>query len=90
MFILLICSILTGAILGMRLKVLVLLPALFLIFILAGKGAVPHDNPSAILLGILISGAGSQLGYLAGVVLRFVLAPSASTATLSRTATARS
>jgi hypothetical protein len=93
MLTLLISSMLAGAIFGMRVKVLVLLPALFLLFVLViGKGTVPHDNPSAILLAIFISGTGTQFGYLAGIVLRFTLVPAPaqrpSTATLSTTVSA--
>jgi hypothetical protein len=89
MLILLLSSMLAGAIFGMRLKVWLLLPALFLVFVLViGKGTVPHDNPSAILLAIFISGVGTQIGYLAGVILRFTLTPtrtpSSSTGTLAR------
>jgi hypothetical protein len=68
-------SLLTGAVLGMRFKVFVLLPAIFVIAasILAIEVATSHTAGWA---GIVVAAAvvTLQIGYLCGVAVRYALA----------------
>ena|ERR1043166_1278606 len=75
MFMLLISSALLGAIVGLRFKVLVLLPALFLLFLLVlGLGVLRGESLPEILLASVVGGTGLQLGYLCGAALAFAVA----------------
>jgi hypothetical protein len=66
---------LLGAILGMRFKVLILIPviAFALIAILVG-GVTRGDSVSAILFAIALVSIGLQLGYLTGIATRYTIA----------------
>ena len=66
---------LLGAILGMRFKVLVLIPviAFALIAILVG-GVTRGDSASAILIAIVLVSIGLQIGYLSGIATRYTIA----------------
>ena len=67
--------ILVGALLGLKFNVLVLIPAhVFAIVTFAGQGLLHGDGIGAILLPIVLSAAGLQLGYLIGVVIGLRLA----------------
>ena len=67
-------SLLVGAVLGMRFRVLVLLPAIFaaLLAILA-VGISSSINFPVIALAMVLATACLQLGYLGGVATRHVL-----------------
>jgi hypothetical protein len=68
-----ILSILVGAVLGMRLKVSILIPAIgFLIAGIAAIGAVRGDGVSSIATAAILAVVSLQLGYLAGSTTRFV------------------
>jgi hypothetical protein len=63
-----IVTLLTGALLGMRFKVLVLVPtvALAIVAVLAG-GIAHHEEAGSIGLAMLIATIGLQVGYLGGL-----------------------
>jgi hypothetical protein len=63
-----IITLLTGVPLGMRFKVLVLVPtvALAMVAVFAG-GVAPHEEAGSIALAILIATVGLQVGYLGGL-----------------------
>jgi hypothetical protein len=66
-----IISFLAGAALGLRYKVMILVPAVFLAMTLAaiiGVGSANHFWPT--VLAMLILGTAVQFGYLAGVAIR--------------------
>jgi len=75
MMIVALLSLLTGAVLGMRFKVLVLLPAIAAVLPIAlGAGIVrDHAFGPAMLIGVAAV-ASLQIGYLAGVGVRHALA----------------
>jgi hypothetical protein len=66
---------LLGAVLGMRFKVLILIPAIAfaLIAILVG-GVARADSVSAILIAIVLTSIGLQIGYLSGIATRYSIA----------------
>jgi hypothetical protein len=75
MTIILILSLLTGAVLGMRLRVFILIPATGLVLaLIAGGGLVRGDVPSAIVIAMAMAAFSLQLGYLGGSTTRFVVA----------------
>jgi hypothetical protein len=75
MTILAMTAMLVGAVLGMRFKVLILAPA-FLIgsVTILGTGLAQNNSLWSILLGMVLVMAALQMGYLAGTVIRFVIA----------------
>jgi hypothetical protein len=73
-------SVLLGAILGMRFKVLVLIPVGFAINAVVAAAIVRGDGLSTMLLADALVLCGLQLGYLGGMFARYrlVLARAAS------------
>jgi hypothetical protein len=66
-----IISFLAGTALGLRYKVLILVPAVFLAMTLAAIiGVGSADHFWSIVLAMVILGTAVQLGYLAGVAIR--------------------
>lgn len=75
MTIIAILSILTGAVLGMRLRVFILVPATGLaLTAIAGCGLARGDALSSVALAMAFAAAGLQLGYLGGSTARFFVA----------------
>jgi hypothetical protein len=76
---------LIGAILGLRFKVLVLVPA-FVISSVAifGTEKAHSDNPSSILLTVLLAITALQMGYLAGALICSLVAKTRARKDLSR------
>jgi hypothetical protein len=71
---LLILSVLVGAVLGIRLRVIALIPAMAFAFAaIAGIGAARGNAPSLIAVTMVFAAISLQLGYLAGSATRFVL-----------------
>jgi hypothetical protein len=69
-----IVTLLTGILLGMRFKVLVLVPALALAIGAVLAGGVAHqEDAGAIALAMLIAAVGLQLGYLGGLSVNHAL-----------------
>jgi len=66
---------LLGAVLGMRFKVLILIPAIAfaLIAILVG-GVARGDSVSAILVAVVLASICLQIGYLSGIATRYSIA----------------
>lgn len=72
MSLLLISVFLLGAVLGMRFKVLVLIPAVGFILISIAIGGVVHGDAVSVMLIAAVLGLGClQLGYLCGAVARY-------------------
>ncbi len=70
--ILLVC--LTGTVLGMRFKVFILAPAIgFTIVAVFAAGMARGDGLSAILVGGLLALICLQMGYLGGVLTRYIM-----------------
>ena len=67
---------LIGAILGLRFKVLILVPAAFVISSVAifGTGLAHSDNPSSILLTVFLAITALQMGYMAGALICSIVA----------------
>ncbi len=64
-------SIVAGIVLGLRYKVLVLVPAVMFVMIFAAIiGVARADSFWSIVLGVVLLGTAIQLGYLAGVAFR--------------------
>jgi hypothetical protein len=75
LMILMILSILFGAALGMRFKVLVLFPAIFVtLALVAGFGATYGKGMWPTVLAMVLSVTCLQMGYLGGTVARSVIA----------------
>jgi hypothetical protein len=71
---LLILSVLVGAVLGMRLRVLIILPVIGFAFVtIAGIGAARSDALSLIATVMVLTAISLQLGYLLGSAARFVM-----------------
>ena len=66
---------LIGAILGLRYKVLILVPA-FIISSVAifGTGMARSDNPLSILLTVFLATTALQMGYMAGALICSIVA----------------
>ena len=65
-----------GAALGVRFKVLVLVPAIGLAFIAILAGGVARgDSVSTILIAIVLASSCLQIGYLCGILVRYGIAP---------------
>ncbi len=76
MMTLLLLSILIGAVLGLRLKVTILIPAIVLAVVgLACIGAARGDAFSSIALVMVLAAISLELGYLGGSASRFVMSP---------------
>ena len=72
--ILLVC--LTGAVLGMRFKVLILAPAIGVTFIaVSATGMARGEGLPTILLAGLLALICLQIGYLGGVLTRYTMTP---------------
>jgi hypothetical protein len=70
-----ILSVLIGAVLGMRLKVLILIPAIGLFVIgVAGIGTARGDGIWLVASTVVLAAICLQLGYVAGSTTRFVMA----------------
>jgi len=66
---------LIGAVLGMRFKVLILIPAIGLAWIvILAAGIAREDNVSAILIAAVLASSCLQIGYLCGIVTRYITA----------------
>jgi hypothetical protein len=75
LMILLIISMLIGAVLGMRFKVLVLFPGIFFSSMLLAAAAVANGSTLwSAVLSMVLSATGLQIGFLGGVATRFVVA----------------
>ncbi len=72
---LIILSTLVGAVLGMRMRVVILFPAIGVFFVaIAGLGLVRGDDLWPIALAMVLAAISLQLGYLAGSTTRFAIA----------------
>jgi hypothetical protein len=70
-------SVLVGAVLGMRLRVLILVPAMGFSFIaIAGIGTARGDPLYLVALAMVFAAISLQLGYLVGSTARFITASS--------------
>jgi hypothetical protein len=68
-------SVLVGAVLGMRLKVLILIPAIgFFVIGIIGIGTVRGDGLWLVVSPAILAITCLELGYLAGSTTRFVMA----------------
>jgi uncharacterized membrane protein len=66
---------LIGAVLGMRFKVLILIPAIGLVWIvILAAGIARDDNVSAILIAAVLASSFLQIGYLCGTATRYSIA----------------
>jgi len=66
---------LIGAVLGMRFKVLILIPAIGLaLIVILAAGVARDDNVSAILIAAVLASSFLQIGYLCGAVTRYSIA----------------
>ncbi len=66
---------LIGAVLGMRFKVLILIPAIGLAWIvILAAGIARSDSISAILIATVLASTCLQIGYLCGTVTRYSVA----------------
>jgi hypothetical protein len=76
MYTLLLLVCLTGAVLGMRLKVLILAPAMgaTIVAVLAAGMARGQDLPAILVAGLLALIC-LQIGYLGGVLIRYTMSP---------------
>ena len=69
MLILAMAAVLLGAVLGLRFKVLILLPAAVVaVTIMIAAGSIEHSGFSAIAVDAVLVLAGLQMGYLAGTI----------------------
>jgi len=74
MMILALISLLAGAALGMRFKVLVLVPAIgFTLLVAAGTGLGRGDSLGTVLLMAAAAVASLQIGYFGGGIIRYVM-----------------
>jgi hypothetical protein len=92
MFILLISSASLGVMLGLRFKVVVLLPGLFLMMLFVlGLRILRAESVMEILLAAVVGGTALQLGYLCGAAISFAVATACPPrpAALSRSTTSR-
>ena len=68
MMMLAVITFLAGALLGMRFKCLVLVPALAFVVVAVLSGGIAHsEDGSSIALAIVIASVGLQAGYLGGL-----------------------
>jgi predicted neutral ceramidase superfamily lipid hydrolase len=75
MMILALISLLAGAALGMRFKVLVLVPAIgFILLVAAGTGLGRGDSLGTVLLMAAAAVTSLQIGYFGGGIIRYVMA----------------
>jgi len=75
MTMLILSMLLIGATLGMRFKVLVLIPAIGLASIAIFAGGIARgDGASVVLIAAVVASGGLQVGYLCGILARYRLA----------------
>jgi hypothetical protein len=75
MLVLMILSLIFGAVLGTRFKALVLFPPIFISAALIAAAAIAHGGGLwSAVLSIALCTAGLQIGFLGGVATRFVVA----------------
>jgi hypothetical protein len=75
MLIVMLISILVGAVLGMRFKVVILVPGVaFGLFAVTAAGLAHRDSLGTVALVMVLIATGLQLGYLFGTATRFVVA----------------
>ena len=68
-------AVLIGAVLGQRFKVLILVPAIIIgLAVILAIGMAHHDNLWSTLLAMALITTALQIGYLGGIVIRFVIA----------------
>ena len=68
-------SVLVGIILGLRFKVMILVPAITLATLLAVTVGVARAYPFwSIVMAIILLGSAVQIGYFVGIVMRGVIA----------------
>ena len=68
-------STLVGAVLGMRMRVLILFPAIGVFFVaIAGLGLIRGDDLWPITFAMALAAISLQLGYLVGSATRFAIA----------------
>jgi hypothetical protein len=68
-------SLLVGAVLGQRFKVMVLIPAIAIVLVLAAGTGVTHAHTAwSIVLMATTAATSMQIGYLIGIGIRHVLA----------------
>ncbi len=67
---------LIGAALGMKFKVLILIPAIGFALIAVVAGGIAYgDSVSAILIAAVLASSSLQIGYLCGTVMRYSIVP---------------
>jgi hypothetical protein len=72
---LLLLALLIGAVLGMRFKVLVLIPAIGLIVpAIVAAGMIRGESVASLAVIAIVAGSCLQIGYLAGAVTRYATA----------------
>jgi hypothetical protein len=70
-----IIHVLAGAALGLRFKVMILVPALTLTMLFAAIIGVAHDDQFwSIAVAMILLGTAIQVGYLAGILIRAKIA----------------
>ena len=68
-------SALAGIVLGLRFKVMILVPAITLAMLLAATAGIARAYPFwSIVMAIILVGSAVQIGYFVGVVMRAVIA----------------
>jgi hypothetical protein len=73
---LLLLAILVGAVLGMRFRVLVLIPAIGLtVATILAAGMIRGESVASFAITAILAGSGLQIGYLAGAIARYATAP---------------
>jgi hypothetical protein len=72
---LMLLALLVGAVLGMRFKVFVLIPAIGLtVPIILAVGMIRGESVASFAVTAILAGACLQIGYLAGAVTRYTIA----------------
>jgi hypothetical protein len=70
----LVVALLVGALLGLRFRVTIVVPATFMaVAIVTVNGMAHGDGAAAIALAVVVVAASLQVGYLAGAVLRAIV-----------------
>ena len=68
-------SVLAGIILGLRFKVMILVPAITLAMLLAVTVGVARADPFwSIVMAIILLGSAVQIGYFVGIIMRAAIA----------------
>ena len=68
MLVLAMAAILFGAVLGLRFKVLILLPAAIVAVAIMAADSIEHNSLSTTVVDLVLVLAGLQIGYLAGAI----------------------